>query len=63
MLASALGGPTLAIDGERLWRSLMAMARIGGTARGGVRRLAGTADDRSRRDRQTQGRREAERGL
>lgn len=46
MMASALGGRTLAIDGERLWRSLMEMARIGGTAHGGVRRLAATDDDR-----------------
>ena len=28
------------IDGERLWGSLMAMAEIGATAKGGVRRLA-----------------------
>ncbi|MVZ84040.1 hydantoinase/carbamoylase family amidase [Burkholderia pseudomallei] len=59
MMASALGGRTLAIDGERLWRSLMEMARIGGTAHGGVRRLAATDDDRRGRDRFAQWCREA----
>ncbi len=32
--------PQVRIDGDRLWRSLMEMAEIGATARGGVRRLA-----------------------
>ncbi|SAK45793.1 allantoate amidohydrolase [Caballeronia hypogeia] len=35
----------LQIDGARLWRSLMDMAAIGATAKGGVRRLALTEDD------------------
>ncbi|AOJ07312.1 Zn-dependent hydrolase [Burkholderia mayonis] len=39
------------IDGMRLWDSLMALARIGGTARGGVRRLALTDADRRGRER------------
>ena len=30
----------LHIDGDRLWRSLMELARIGATAKGGVCRLA-----------------------
>ncbi|CAM2166607.1 N-carbamoyl-L-amino-acid hydrolase [Burkholderia latens] len=40
----------LEIDGARLWQSLADMARIGATARGGVRRLALTDDDRRGRD-------------
>lgn len=35
----------LQIDGARLWQSLMDMARIGATQKGGVRRLALTDDD------------------
>jgi beta-ureidopropionase / N-carbamoyl-L-amino-acid hydrolase len=38
------------IDGKRLWDSLMAMARIGATAKGGVRRLTLTEVDRRGRD-------------
>ena len=38
------------INGERLWRSLMDLARIGATAKGGVRRLALTDEDRQGRD-------------
>ncbi len=41
---------TLRIDGDRLWQSLMALARIGATERGGVRRLALTDLDRQGRD-------------
>src|SRR5262245_12988416 len=40
----------LAIDGERLWRSLMDMSQIGVTANGGVCRLALTDVDKSARD-------------
>ncbi|MEH3086213.1 MAG: Zn-dependent hydrolase [Xylophilus ampelinus] len=40
----------LAIDGERLWQSLMALARIGATAKGGVCRLALTDLDRQARE-------------
>ena len=39
------------IDGRRLWDSLMEMAQIGGTPKGGVRRLALTEVDRAGRDR------------
>src|ERR1700688_2449876 len=39
------------IDGRRLWDSLMTMARIGATAKGGVRRLTLTEVDRRGRDR------------
>ena len=38
------------IDGERLWRSLMELACIGATAKGGVARLALTDRDREGRD-------------
>ena len=42
-------GP-LTIDGERLWQSLMDLARIGATPKGGVCRLALTELDREGRD-------------
>jgi N-carbamoyl-L-amino-acid hydrolase len=41
---------TLRVDGARLWRSLMDLAQIGATARGGVCRLALTDLDRQGRD-------------
>jgi len=41
---------TLRINGERLWASLMELARIGGTDKGGVCRLALTDLDRQGRD-------------
>jgi N-carbamoyl-L-amino-acid hydrolase len=41
---------TLTINAERLWDSLMTMAQIGATARGGVCRLALTDEDRAGRD-------------
>ncbi|WP_326537920.1 Zn-dependent hydrolase [Pseudorhodoferax sp.] len=40
----------LTVDGDRLWASLMALARIGATAKGGVKRLALTDLDRQGRD-------------
>ncbi|QEY73331.1 Zn-dependent hydrolase [Pseudomonas denitrificans (nom. rej.)] len=40
----------LKIDGARLWASLMEMARIGATARGGSRRLALSEEDRAGRE-------------
>ncbi len=40
----------LRVDGGRLWESLMEMARIGATSRGGVRRLALTEEDRAARE-------------
>ncbi len=43
-------GQDLRVDGERLWDSLMEMARIGATSRGGVRRLALTDQDRAARE-------------
>ena len=39
-------GKNLRIDAARLWQSLMEMARIGATAKGGVNRLALTDLDR-----------------
>ena len=38
------------IDGQRLWASLMDMARFGATPKGGVRRLTLTDIDRQGRD-------------
>ena len=40
----------LRVDGERLWRSLMELAQIGATPKGGVARLALTDLDREGRD-------------
>ncbi|MDQ2962005.1 MAG: Zn-dependent hydrolase [Pseudomonadota bacterium] len=40
----------LRVDGGRLWRSLMELAEIGATPKGGVRRLALTDIDRQGRD-------------
>ena len=42
---------SLRVNGERLWRSLMELARIGATAKGGVKRLALTELDRQGCDR------------
>ena len=41
---------TLTINGERLWNSLMELARIGATPKGGVKRLALTDLDKEGRD-------------
>jgi len=41
----------LSVDGERLWASLMEMAAIGATPKGGNRRLALSDLDRDGRDR------------
>lgn len=54
-MASAAGSgardaPQLRIDGDRLWRSLMELAQIGATPKGGVARLALTDLDRDGRD-------------
>src|SRR5688572_8830483 len=38
------------IDAERLWSSLMALARVGATAKGGVRRITLTPADREGRE-------------
>ena len=40
-----MSGTNRRIDGDRLWDSLMRMAEIGATPRGGVRRLALSAED------------------
>lgn len=40
----------LKINGERLWNSLMEMAKIGATPKGGVCRLALTDEDKQGRD-------------
>lgn len=50
---------TLRINGDRLWQSLMELARIGGTDKGGVCRLALTELDRQGRDLVTRWAREA----
>jgi N-carbamoyl-L-amino-acid hydrolase len=47
------------IDGARLWDSLMALARIGATPKGGVRRITLTEEDRRGRDQFVQWAREA----
>ena len=39
------------IDGDRLWQSIQDMAQIGATEKGGVKRLAFSAEDRLGRDR------------
>jgi N-carbamoyl-L-amino-acid hydrolase len=46
-----MGGTNQRIDGKRLWDSLMAMAEIGATPKGGVRRLTLTDVDRRGRQR------------
>src|ERR1700750_3430257 len=42
--------PNLRIDADRLWVSLMELAKIGGTEKGGVCRIALTDLDRQGRD-------------
>ena len=42
---------TLTIDADRLWQSLMDLAQIGATPKGGVKRLTLTDVDRQGRDR------------
>jgi N-carbamoyl-L-amino-acid hydrolase len=42
--------PNIAVNRERLWESLMAMAKIGATAKGGSKRLALTDLDKEGRD-------------
>ena len=46
-----MSGTNQRIDGKRLWDSLMAMAEIGATPKGGVRRLTLTEVDREGRNR------------
>ena len=46
-----MSGTNRRIDGQRLWDSLMRMAEIGATPRGGVRRLALSAEDARGRER------------
>ena len=47
---SRTGHSELRIDGDRLWRSLMEMAQIGATAKGGCNRQALTDEDKVGRD-------------
>jgi beta-ureidopropionase / N-carbamoyl-L-amino-acid hydrolase len=47
---SAIASTSLRINGARLWQSLMELAQIGATPKGGVRRLALTDLDRQGRD-------------
>jgi len=49
-----MSGTNQRIDGQRLWESLMAMAEIGATPKGGVRRLTLTEVDKAGRQRFTQ---------
>ena len=42
--------PNLRIDADRLWVSLLELAKIGGTEKGGVCRIALTDLDRQGRD-------------
>src|SRR5205085_9267646 len=46
-----MSGTNQRIDGGRLWDSLMQMAQIGATPKGGVRRLALSDVDRAGRER------------
>ncbi|MBT8767753.1 Zn-dependent hydrolase [Metapseudomonas boanensis] len=50
VLQSVLQSAHLHIDSQRLWQSLMELARLGATAKGGVCRLALTDLDRQARD-------------
>ena len=49
-MSQAAAGERLAINGARLWSSLMDLAKIGATAKGGVCRLALTDLDKQGRD-------------
>ncbi len=49
-----MSGTNQRIDGRRLWDSLMAMAEIGATPKGGVKRLTLTEVDKAGRERFTQ---------
>ena len=55
----ALAAPTVRIDGARLWHSLMSLAAIGATSRGGCNRQALTDEDRAGREAFSQWAREA----
>lgn len=50
MLADPPAARNLAVDRERLWSTLMETARFGGTLKGGIRRLALSAEDGQVRD-------------
>lgn len=50
LVAAANSLPKLRVNGERLWSSLMELAKIGATPKGGVCRLALTDLDRQGRD-------------
>jgi N-carbamoyl-L-amino-acid hydrolase len=48
-MENAMSAPAK-VDGERLWQSLMTLARIGATPKGGVRRITLTPADREGRE-------------
>ncbi len=48
--SSAMSLPNLKIDADRLWAMLMETAKIGGTPKGGIRRLTLSDEDRRVRD-------------
>lgn len=50
MRAASLSATNLKIDGDRLWATITESARIGGTAKGGICRLALSDEDRRVRD-------------
>ncbi|MDN0077666.1 Zn-dependent hydrolase [Crenobacter sp. SG2303] len=50
VLQDCIAGTQLHVNGGRLWDSLMEMARIGATPKGGVCRLALTDEDKAGRD-------------
>ena len=60
-LTPGVAASGLRVDGARLWDSLMRLARIGATDKGGVCRLALTELDRDARDRAGGG--QVQRGL
>ena len=50
MTTTASATSVVSVDGDRLWRSLMDLARVGATPKGGNRRLALSALDGQGRD-------------
>ena len=50
MTAPPTALPNLTIDADRLWADIMATAAFGGTEKGGIRRLALSAEDKAVRD-------------
>lgn len=50
MMTTTIKSPQININGSQLWDAIHELAQIGGTARGGVCRLAFSAEDRAGRD-------------